>query len=363
MDPMAVSLAAPGCALFIDTRTLASERIAIPDSMAFVVIDSGVAHRLGGGGGYNQRRNECEEAARLLGVSSLRDVAADASLDALPDVLRRRVRHVTTENARVLEARDANPGIEPRAARPDSFSLSHALAPRRLRGVGPEVDRLVELPRPSPKSTAHASPAGDSGGRSWRSLDPEARPSARGSRPATRRRRSGTQTCYSRPHGGDVPRPFLFATGIEGSYPTIRGRDGNIRRIDEMERCGHYDRWREDFALVKEIGCAHLRWGPPYYRVHLGPGRYDWSFADEALAELARWGSSPSSTCSTSACRTGSRASRIRSSRTRSRVRGGLRAPLPAAPSLHAHQRDPDHGTLLPSYGWWNERLASDRRS
>jgi beta-glucosidase len=77
----------------------------------------------------------------------------------------------------------------------------------------------------------------------------------------------------------------MFATGIENSDPTIEG--GRVRR-DEMEECGHYQRWREDFALVQEIGCGFLRYGPSLHLTLLGPGRYDWSFADETFAELLR---------------------------------------------------------------------------
>jgi beta-glucosidase/6-phospho-beta-glucosidase/beta-galactosidase len=80
---------------------------------------------------------------------------------------------------------------------------------------------------------------------------------------------------------------FIFATGIENSYPTI-DVGGRVQRIDEMEACGHYQRWKQDFALVKELGITHLRYGPPYYRTHLAPGRYDWAFADETFAELRR---------------------------------------------------------------------------
>ena len=80
----------------------------------------------------------------------------------------------------------------------------------------------------------------------------------------------------------------MFATGIENSYPVIAGRDGQPHRVDEMAKTGHYEHWREDFALVRELGLEYLRYGPPYYRVHLAPDRYDWSFADETFAELQR---------------------------------------------------------------------------
>jgi len=53
-------------------------------------------------GGYNQRRAECEEAARLLGVHALRDVSDLQAVETLPEPLRR-ARHVITENNRVLE--------------------------------------------------------------------------------------------------------------------------------------------------------------------------------------------------------------------------------------------------------------------
>jgi beta-glucosidase/6-phospho-beta-glucosidase/beta-galactosidase len=81
---------------------------------------------------------------------------------------------------------------------------------------------------------------------------------------------------------------FMFATGIENSYPTIALPDGRTERVDEMARTKHYQRWKEDFALVKQLGIPALRYGPPYYKVHIGPGRYDWSFADETFAELKR---------------------------------------------------------------------------
>jgi beta-glucosidase/6-phospho-beta-glucosidase/beta-galactosidase len=78
---------------------------------------------------------------------------------------------------------------------------------------------------------------------------------------------------------------FLFATGIENSSPTL---DGGRTRVDEMEKTHHYARWREDFDLVEELGIRHLRYGPPLHRGWLGPGRYDWDFADETFGDLYR---------------------------------------------------------------------------
>ncbi len=78
---------------------------------------------------------------------------------------------------------------------------------------------------------------------------------------------------------------FLFATGIENSYPTIEWKGKTIRQ-DEMAKTKHYDRWRDDFRLVSELGIECLRYGPPYFSVHAGPAKYDWSFADETFAAL-----------------------------------------------------------------------------
>src|SRR5438045_1705431 len=83
-----------------------------------------------------------------------------------------------------------------------------------------------------------------------------------------------------------MPRKFMFATGIENSYPLVNGKDSKPVRVDEMERCGHYQHWREDFDLVKSLGIEYLRYGPPYYKTHLGPGKYDWDFADQTMNAL-----------------------------------------------------------------------------
>ena len=105
MDQMAASVGAPGEALFLDCRSLAYERVALPEAMELVVVDSGVVHR-NSAGAYNERRAQCEEAARLLGVAALRDLgpADEARMGALPEPLVRRARHVVSENARVLGA-------------------------------------------------------------------------------------------------------------------------------------------------------------------------------------------------------------------------------------------------------------------
>src|SRR5690349_19567206 len=78
---------------------------------------------------------------------------------------------------------------------------------------------------------------------------------------------------------------FMFATGVENSSPTINhGRT----RIDEMEKCGHYEQWQTDFNCVEELGIRFLRYGVPLYRSFVAPGQYNWEFADLAFNELRR---------------------------------------------------------------------------
>jgi beta-glucosidase/6-phospho-beta-glucosidase/beta-galactosidase len=79
---------------------------------------------------------------------------------------------------------------------------------------------------------------------------------------------------------------FMFSTGIENSYPTIVLPDGKIKRVDELEKTDHYKHWEKDFGLVKQLGIEFLRYGPPYYKTHTGPGQYDWAFADETFSKL-----------------------------------------------------------------------------
>jgi beta-glucosidase/6-phospho-beta-glucosidase/beta-galactosidase len=86
------------------------------------------------------------------------------------------------------------------------------------------------------------------------------------------------------PDEGEIMGPgFIFATGIENSNPTI---DHGRKRMDEMEKCGHYKHWRTDFSLVQDLGLRVLRFGPPLYRTFLGPSRYDWEFSDLTFNDL-----------------------------------------------------------------------------
>ncbi|HEX7211081.1 MAG TPA: galactokinase [Propionibacteriaceae bacterium] len=110
MDQAAATLCTAGHALFFDCRTDAAEQVLLDtagDDLEILVLDTKTPHALVDSE-YAARRASCEQAARLLGVPALRDVTdLGTALDELSDpVIRRRVRHVVTENARVLKAVD-----------------------------------------------------------------------------------------------------------------------------------------------------------------------------------------------------------------------------------------------------------------
>ncbi len=107
MDQSAALLCQAGHALLLDCRSGETDSVPLDPAragLALVIIDTRARHALTESG-YGARHIECEEAARALGVRTLRDVPGPESLAGLADpVLRRRARHVITENQRVLEA-------------------------------------------------------------------------------------------------------------------------------------------------------------------------------------------------------------------------------------------------------------------
>jgi len=129
MDQVAALRSKPGHALLLDFRSGARRDVPFDPAgagLALIVIDTRARHSLGDGQ-YGERRAACARAAELLGVASLREVTdLDAALAALPDdTLRRRVRHVVTEMARV-EAAVAALDRADFAALGSLFDASHA---------------------------------------------------------------------------------------------------------------------------------------------------------------------------------------------------------------------------------------------
>ena len=146
MDQMASVFGGAGTALLIDCRSLGYQAVEIPSGLKIVVVNSGVHHALASSE-YNKRRAECEEAARVLSVGSLREVGRQDEARAaalLSPVVRRRCRHVVTENARVLEAVAAL-GAGDTARLKLLMAASHASLRDDYQVSCPELDVLVEL--------------------------------------------------------------------------------------------------------------------------------------------------------------------------------------------------------------------------
>jgi galactokinase len=108
MDQTAALFGVVDHVVFIDCRSLDAEAIPLglqQNSLEIVVMDTKVSHRLVDGG-YAARRAACEEGAKQMGAFSLRDIQVSDLARAeslLEPLVYKRVRHVVTENARVLE--------------------------------------------------------------------------------------------------------------------------------------------------------------------------------------------------------------------------------------------------------------------
>jgi galactokinase len=142
LDQMAAFFGERGHALLLDCRDLGTEQVSLDlGSWGLCVADSGSRHAHVESG-YNERRAECAEACRELGIESLRD-ADEARARTLPAPLDRRVRHVLSENERVRHGVAAlRSGDMPALAA--LLDASHASLRDDYEVSVPEVERTVE---------------------------------------------------------------------------------------------------------------------------------------------------------------------------------------------------------------------------
>jgi galactokinase len=138
-----------GRALFLDCRTYEIDQIPFDlaaEGLAILVINSNAPHQHVDGE-YGARRKSCEEAARILGVRALRDVTPADLDDALgkldDDVMRRRVRHIVTEDQRVLDTVELLRAGRTREIGP-LLTASHASMRDDFEITVPQVDIAVE---------------------------------------------------------------------------------------------------------------------------------------------------------------------------------------------------------------------------
>jgi galactokinase len=136
MDQFISAAGQAGSAILLDCRSLEWRSVKLPEDVAIVSANSMVKHQLGNSA-YRTRVEECAEAARRLGVRSLRDAG---SLDILEGVLLKRARHVVTENARVARFADTEDVVEMGRI----VTESHVSLRDDYEVSCPELDFLVE---------------------------------------------------------------------------------------------------------------------------------------------------------------------------------------------------------------------------
>lgn len=113
MDQLSSATGRAGHALLIDCSSYAVTPVPLPDSVAIIVVHSGQTRTLAGSP-YAERRAQCEAAAAAVGP--LRDASMAALATIADETVRRRARHVVSENARVLAFADALERHDVRAA-------------------------------------------------------------------------------------------------------------------------------------------------------------------------------------------------------------------------------------------------------
>jgi len=97
--------------------------------------------------------------------------------------------------------------------------------------------------------------------------------------------RPGLKFCHAVPT--TVPK-FYWGVGIENCWiaQTDPQRDGNRRLLDVFLQMQHYEKWKEDLDLVKEVGFNTIRYSIPWYKAEPKPGVYDWSWIDKPVEYL-----------------------------------------------------------------------------
>ena len=145
MDQFVSSLGKPGFAFLFDTQAVTYRHVPLPAGLEIMLVNCGKSHSLADGDGYRRRVAECNEACRLLGVHTLRELGPGdlERVAQLPEPLNRRARHVITENARVLDSVTALEQHDTgRLA--DLMAASHVSQRDDYEVSIPEIDRLVE---------------------------------------------------------------------------------------------------------------------------------------------------------------------------------------------------------------------------
>jgi galactokinase len=176
MDQFASVFGLENHALFLDCRSLNWSPIPLSKAK-FIICNTRTKHDLADGE-YNKRRADCEEAARLLGHESLRDVSFaefDEKSKDLPERLKKRARHVILENRRVLEAVGClQKGDLPQFG--ELMNASHESLRDDYEVSSAELDLMVEIMRSQPGVLGARMTGGGFGGCTVNLLEHDASP-------------------------------------------------------------------------------------------------------------------------------------------------------------------------------------------
>ncbi len=151
MDQMASMLGEQDAGIFLDCRSLDAQVVELgfaAEGLELLVMDTGVKHAHSTGG-YGERRAACERGAEIMGVAALRDLSVDdlaRAQELMDDVTFRRVRHVVTEDQRVLDAVETLRTQGPRAIG-SLLDASHVSMRDDFEISVPELDLAVDTAR------------------------------------------------------------------------------------------------------------------------------------------------------------------------------------------------------------------------
>lgn len=146
MDQMASAMGKAGMAMFLDTRSLDIQYAKVPEDLMIVICDTKKPRALSESA-YNQRRAECEEAAKMFGVKTLRDALRedlDAYAGRMSETAWHRARHVITENQRCLDFCGALKGKN-MSHIGELMYLSHVSLRDDYEVSCPELDAMAEI--------------------------------------------------------------------------------------------------------------------------------------------------------------------------------------------------------------------------
>jgi galactokinase len=146
MDQLVSANGQKGQALLIDCQSLTTESVAIPEDLSIVIVNSNYPRKLVDSE-YNQRRIDCEQAAKKMSIATLRDAdikKLNAARSAMSNNEYKRAHHVITENSRVIKATQALKNNDMPRLR-ELMTASHQSLKDDFEVTVPETDGLVDI--------------------------------------------------------------------------------------------------------------------------------------------------------------------------------------------------------------------------